>query len=120
MSAHSMQIQSRHDYRGGHSIELLRSGENFFAMCEKVIDEAISYIHFQTYIVDDDITGNRIVNALIRAAKRGIKVYFLIDAYGGSSFSKSLIANVEKAGILFRMFSPQLITKGFQLSLRLC
>jgi cardiolipin synthase len=119
MSAHLMQIPSRHDYRGGHSIELLRSGENFFAACEKVIDEAKSFIHFQTYIVDDDTTGKRIVNALIRAAKRGIKVYFLIDAYGGSSFSKSLIAKVEKAGILFRMFSPQLITKGFQLSLRL-
>ena len=119
MSAHLMQIPSRNDYRGGHSIELLRSGENFFAACEKAIDEAKSYIHFQTYIVDDDITGNRIVNALIRAAKRGIKVYFLIDAYGGSSFSKSLIAKVEKAGLLFRMFSPQLITKGFQLSLRL-
>jgi cardiolipin synthase len=114
-----MQIPSRHDYRDGHSIELLRSGENFFAACEKVIDNAKKYIHFQTYIVDDDSTGKRIVAALIRAAKRGVRVYFLIDAYGGSSFSKSLIAKVEKAGILFRMFSPQLITKGFQLSLRL-
>lgn len=114
-----MQIPSRHDYRGGHSIELLRSGENFFAACEKVIEEAKSYIHFQTYIVDDDATGKRIVNALIRAAKRGIRVYFLLDAYGGSSFSKNLIARVEKSGILFRLFSPQLITKGFQLSLRL-
>ncbi len=119
MSAHPMQIPSRHDYRGGHSIELLRSGENFFAACEKVIDEAEQYIHFQTYIVDDDKTGRRITDALIRAADRGVRVYFLIDAYGGSSFSKSLIAKVEKAGILFRMFSPQLITKGFQLSLRL-
>ena len=114
-----MQIPSRHGYRGGHSIELLRSGENFFATCEKVIDEAKSYIHFQTYIVDDDTTGNRITNALIRAAKRGIRVYFLLDAYGGSSFSKNLIGNVEKAGIFFRLFSPQLITRGFQLSLRL-
>ena len=114
-----MQIPSRHDYRGGHSIELLRSGENFFAACEKVIDDAEQYIHFQTYIVDDDETGRRITDALIRAADRGVRVYFLLDAYGGSSFSKSLIAKVEKAGILFRMFSPQLITKGFQLSLRL-
>jgi cardiolipin synthase len=114
-----MQIPSRHDYRGGHSIELLRSGENFFATCEKVIDEAKSYIHLQTYIVDDDITGKRITNALIRAANRGVRVYFLLDAYGGSSFSKELIGKVEKAGVFFRMFSPQLITRGFQLSLRL-
>jgi cardiolipin synthase len=114
-----MQIPSRHDYRDGHRIELLRSGENFFSAIETTIDEAKHYIHFQTYIVDDDQTGRRIVDALIRAAERGVRVYFLLDAYGGNSFSKNLIDKVEKAGIFFRLFSPQLITKGFQLSLRL-
>lgn len=114
-----MQVPSRHYYRSGHAIELLRSGENFFAACEKAIDEAKQFIHFQTYIVDDDTTGRRIVDALIRASERGIRVYFLLDAYGGASFSKDLISKVEKAGILFRLFSPRLITKGFQLSLRL-
>jgi cardiolipin synthase len=114
-----MQIPSRHDYRGGHYIELLRSGENFFAASEKVIDEARQYIHFQTYIVDDDETGRRIVNALIRASERGVKVYFLLDAYGGNSFSKELTTLVGKTGILFRMFSPGLISNDFQLSLRL-
>jgi len=114
-----MQISSRHDYRDGHSIELLRSGENFFSTIESVIDGSKDYIHFQTYIVDNDPTGRRIVDALIRAAKRKVRVYFLLDAYGGSSFSKELIQKVEEAGIHFRMFSPGLITKGFQLSLRL-
>lgn len=114
-----MQISSRHDYRDGHSIELLRSGENFFSAIESVIDESKHYIHFQTYIVDNDTTGRRIVDALIRAAARKVRVYFLLDAYGGSSFSKELLHKVEEAGIHFRMFSPGLITKGFQLSLRL-
>lgn len=114
-----MQIPSRHDYKYGHKVELLRSGESFFAACEKTIDEAKQYIHFQTYIVDDDETGRRIVNALIRAAQRRIRVYFLLDAYGGNSFSKDLINKVEEAGILFRLFSPRLVTNGFQLSLRL-
>jgi cardiolipin synthase len=114
-----MKIPSRYDYKRGHLIQLLRSGENFFASCEKAIDESQKYIHFQTYIVDDDETGRRIVNALIRAAKRGVRVYFLLDAYGGNSFSKELINKVEEAGILFRMFSPALISKGFQFSLRL-
>lgn len=114
-----MKIPSRHTYKKGHSIELLRSGEQYFAACEKVIDEADQYIHFQTYIVDDDNTGRRFVNALIRAAERGVRVYFLLDAYGGGSFSKELISKVEEAGILFRKFSPGLMTEGFQFSLRL-
>jgi cardiolipin synthase A/B len=114
-----MQIPSRHDYRGGHAIELLRSGENFFAACEKVIDEATRDIHFQTYIVDDDETGRRMVDALVRAAGRGVKVYFLLDAYGGNSFTKDLIKKIKDAGVFFRLFSPGLISNDFQLSLRL-
>ncbi len=114
-----MQIPSRHDYRGGHSIELLRSGESFFAAMERVIDDAKQYIHFQTYIVDNDETGRRITDALIRAAQRGLRVYFLLDAYGGNSFTKDLIKKVEEAGVMFRLFSPVLISNDFQLSLRL-
>lgn len=114
-----MQKPSRHDYRGGHSVELLQSGESYFAACEKLIKEARHYIHFQTYIVDDDDTGRRFVDALVNAAKRGVKVYFLLDAYGGTTFSKELEKIIDDAGILFRRFSPALITNGLQLSLRL-
>ncbi|MCX6325792.1 MAG: phospholipase D-like domain-containing protein [Bacteroidia bacterium] len=114
-----MKVPSRRDYKNGHSVGLLRSGESYFAACERAIDEAELYIHFQTYIVDDDETGRRIVNALKRAAERGVRVYFLLDAYGGGSFSKDLINIVESAGILFRKFSPGFITNGFQFGLRL-
>jgi len=114
-----MKIPSPRDYKSGHYVELIRSGKQYFATCEKTIDAALHYIHFQTYIVDDDETGRFIVNALIRAAKRGVRVYFLLDAYGGSTFSKELIKMVEEAGILFRKFSPAFISEGFQLSLRL-
>jgi len=114
-----MKIRSGKHYKSGHSIELLRSGEQYFAACEAAIDGAEQYIHFQTYIVDNDITGNRILNALIRASERGVRVYFLIDAYGGNSFTPDMISKAEDSGIFFRKFSPGLITKGFQLSLRL-
>jgi cardiolipin synthase A/B len=119
MYGNYMKIPSRHEYKSGHSIELLRSGKQYFDECERIIDAAAKYIHFQTYIVDDDETGRRFVNSLIRAAERGVRVYFLLDAYGGGSFSKELIKTVEDSEVFFRKFSPGLITKGFQLSLRL-
>jgi len=108
-----------YDYKSGHYIELLRSGEPFFSSVEKVIHEAKHYIHFQTYIIDEDETGIRIINALMRAAGRGVRIYLLLDAFGTKYLSKELIDNIEKAGILFRFFSPTMVTKGFQLSLRL-
>jgi len=109
----------KHDYIGGHSIELLRSGEQFFAANIKLINQAKSYIHFQSYIVDEDDTGMRIVDALARAAERGVRTYLLLDAFGTKYLTGDLIKRIENAGIFFRFFSPAFIKKGFQLSLRL-
>jgi len=109
----------RLNYRGGHQVALLRSGEPFFAAVEKLIDDARHFIHFQAYLLDEDETGKRIVEALIRAAGRGVRVYLLLDAYGTKYLSKEFVDSIDNAGILFRFFSPSLVTKGFQLSLRL-
>lgn len=106
-------------YREGHSVELLQSGESFFSANIRVIDEARHYIHFQTYIVDEDETGTLIADALIRAARRGVRVYLLLDAFGTKYLTGGFIRKIEDSGILFRFFSPVFITKGFQLSLRL-
>lgn len=114
-----MKVSSKYDYKNGHSIELLQSGEPFFAAFEKAVDEAKHYIHFQTYIIDEDETGLRIIDALIRASERGVRIYLLLDAFGTGYLTGSLIKRIEGAGILFRFFSPTFITNGFHLSLRL-
>lgn len=107
------------DYKSGHYIELLNSGESYFGTVEKIINEAKQFIHFHVYIIDEDKTGLRIFNALIRASERGVRVYLLLDAFGTKYLSNDLINRIEKSGILFRFFSPTFVTKGFQLSLRL-
>lgn len=115
----SMKRHSRHDYKQGHSVKLVQSGESFFAANIKAIDEARQYIHFQTYIVDEDETGQRIIDALVRAAGRGVRIYLLLDAFGTKYLTDEFIKKIEDSGILFRFFSPVFITKGFQMSLRL-
>jgi cardiolipin synthase len=115
----SMKRHSRHDYKEGHSVKLVQSGEPFFAANIKAIDEARQYIHFQTYIVDEDETGQIIIDALVRAAGRGVRIYLLLDAFGTKYLSDDFIKKIEDSGILFRFFSPVFITKGFQMSLRL-
>jgi cardiolipin synthase len=114
-----MKRPSRHDYTDGHSVELLQSGEPFFAANIKAINESRQYIHFQSYIVDEDDTGLLIIDALVRAAERGVRIYLLLDAYGTKYLSGEFIKKVEDSGIMFRFFSPVFITKGFQMSLRL-
>ncbi|HBC78802.1 MAG TPA: hypothetical protein DEO60_14750 [Bacteroidales bacterium] len=114
-----MKRNSRHDYKEGHSVRLLQSGESFFAANIQAIDEARHYIHFQTYIIDEDETGQRIIDALVRAAQRKVRVYLLLDAFGTKYLSDEFITKIEDSGILFRFFSPAFITKGFHMSLRL-
>ncbi len=114
-----MSHRIRHEYRGGHSVELLHSGEPFFDANIRLIDQARHYIHFQAYIVDEDTAGLRIFDALIRAAERGVRTYLLLDAFGTKYLSGELVRRIESSGIIFRFFSPAFITKGFQLSLRL-
>ena len=114
-----MERPRKHEYKEGHHVELLQSGDPFFSAVIKVIDEAKRYIHFQTYIIDEDNTGRRIVDALVRAAGRGVRIYMLLDAFGTKYLTKEFIDTIEDSGILFRFFSPVFITKGFQLSLRL-
>lgn len=114
-----MRINSGPDYKSGHFIELLRSGESFFAANIMAIDQAQHYIHFQSYIIDEDKTGLSVIDALVRAAERGVRIYMLLDAFGTEYLSSELIKRIESAGILFRFFSPVFITKGFHLSLRL-
>jgi cardiolipin synthase len=114
-----MRRHLKYDYKEGHSVELLESGEPFFVANIKAIDEATQYIHFQTYIIDEDETGQRIINALVRAAERGVRIYLLLDAFGTKYLTSEFIKKIENSGILFRFFSPVFITKGFQMSLRL-
>lgn len=112
--------KSSHDnFIGGHQASLIRSGEQFFAAVENIVDEAERYIHFHTYIIDEDSAGKRIVAALIRAAKRGVRVYLLLDAFGTKFLSDEFIDSIEESGILFRFFAPVFVTKNLQLSLRL-
>jgi cardiolipin synthase len=114
-----MKVYPKHDFKNGHSVELLYSGESFFAANIHAIDQARHYIHFQSYILDEDETGMRVVDSLVRAAERGVRTYLLLDAFGTKYLSGELIKKIEGAGIFFRFFSPAFITKGFQLSLRL-
>jgi cardiolipin synthase len=106
-------------YKNGHQVKLLQSGEEFFAAVEGIIDGAVRYIHFQCYILDEDDTGRRMADALIRAARRGVRTYLLLDAFGTKYLSDEFVKKIEGSGILFRFFSPTFITKGYQLSLRL-
>jgi cardiolipin synthase A/B len=99
--------------------ELVHSGEDYFSRLCELIDNAQKEIHFQTYIFDDDSTGQKIALSLKQAAIRGVKIYLLLDGYGSASLSKEFINDLISHGIEFRYFSPLFSTNNFYLGRRL-
>ena len=102
-----------------NKVELIQGGKDYFALLIKLINEATESIHFQTYIYDEDETGNAVTEALINAASRSVKIFMLLDRYGSQSLSKEWVAKVKAAGIFFRFFSPLYKSKRFYLGRRL-
>jgi cardiolipin synthase len=86
---------------------------------KKLINEAEHLIHFQFYIFEPDQTGREIADALIAAAKRGIKIYLLLDAYGSQKLARSDVEEFRAAGIHFRWFQPFFKSRKFYLGRRL-
>jgi cardiolipin synthase len=63
-------------------IRLIRGGPDYFNLLNDLIINATHEIHLQTYIFEPDLTGLEVLNNLISAAKKGVKVYLVLDFFG--------------------------------------
>lgn len=106
-------------YPTSEIFSLVHSGEDYFSRLEQLILESKTEIHIQTYIFEDDVIGNKIIEALKVAASRNVKIYILIDGFGSFSFPKKRITELEQSGINFRFFSPFFSANSFYLGRRL-
>ena len=106
-------------YHPQQAVKLVRAGHEFFDLLDQLIEQAQHTIHLQTYILADDETGRRVVNALIRAAKRNVSVYVIADGYASQDLSDEFIQNLSAHGIYFRFFGSLLKSKYFYFGRRL-
>jgi cardiolipin synthase len=93
-------------FRYNNQLELLQSGEAFFEKLSELIKNATTEIHFQLYIFELDKTGKIIQDLLIEAAKRGVKIYVVLDAYGSKNLNEIWQKNFKNAGIEIYFYSP--------------
>jgi cardiolipin synthase len=95
-------------FRDGNRIDLLRNGGQYFEVLEREIDAAEREIYFETYIFEADATGDRITQALVRAAKRGVTVCLLVDGFGSRLFARNLQPRLLEAGVQSLVFRPEI------------
>jgi cardiolipin synthase len=85
---------------GGNAIEVLAHYDAFIDRLIADIDAARDHVHLLFYIVADDATTGRIVEALQHAAERGVVCRMLADSYGSRPYFARLRPRLESAGIL--------------------
>lgn len=83
----------------GNQVTLLHNGEAYFPAIEAAFDRASHEIFLETYIYEDDATGQKIASALKRAARRGVNVYVLIDGFGSKDLPRSMLDSLRTGGV---------------------
>ncbi len=90
----------------GHRFTFLPHGQDRLKALLDLIDSARASIRAFYYLFDSDVSGTMVRDALIRAARRGVAVSLMVDAFGnhaGAGFFKPLV----QAGGRFAIFSPK-------------
>ena len=89
----------------GNRLELVESGEERMALLLKLIGEAKESIRMLMYMFNADRSGEKVRNALILAARRGVDVKVLVDGFG-SGAGPEFFASIDEAGGKHCVFNP--------------
>jgi cardiolipin synthase A/B len=90
---------------GPTTVALLKDGRQTYPAMLEAIAAAKQTICLETYILRDDTTGLRFVNALIERAQAGVEVLVMYD-FWGSELAPETIANLTRAGVKVMAFRP--------------
>ncbi|MBT8485649.1 MAG: cardiolipin synthase [Phycisphaerales bacterium] len=76
----------------GNTLQLIGDTDTFVETLEADIDAAVAHCHLVFYIYLDDVVGQRVARALLRAAERGVACRLLVDDVGSRAFLRSRLA----------------------------
>ncbi|MHC5009612.1 MAG: cardiolipin synthase [Planctomycetota bacterium] len=101
----------------GNAFHLLTEGPDAFRAALEAIEAASHHVHLMSYIFRADRTGQGVVEALARAAARGVAVRVLFDGLGTLGTRRRFFRPIEDAGGEVAAFLP-LRTNLFRINLR--
>lgn len=90
----------------GNRVDAFFRGENAFEAMGQAIDAAREEVLVESYILKDDSTGHAFLDAVGRAAARGVAVRVLADAWGSLTTRRSFWKEMKRRGVEARLFNP--------------
>ncbi len=95
-----------------NDVRLLCCGAEYFPALIAAIQAAVAQIQLETYIFADDVTGQRVAQALIDAANRGVSVRVVYDGFGSSTWIGGIDRQLRANGVQVAIYRPE---RGWQL-----
>ncbi len=83
----------------GNEVALMDRYDEVVATMVADIDAAVRSVHILMYIYADDATGRTITDAVLRAARRGVRCSVLMDALGARDGLKAYTGKLRAAGV---------------------
>ncbi len=96
---------------------LVGAGEKNRALIE-AIEGARDHVHLEYYIFRADRSGRRVLDALVAAAERGVRVRLLYDGYGSVGLRRHLGALFAAGGLAAPFFPLSLLRRAYTVNLR--
>ena len=110
--------QSSWPWRSGNHFHLLSDNEQFFERMLQAIEAASAYVLLEMYLVESGIIAGRFVEALGRAARRGVRVCVVFDGFGSLGLGSSYRRMLTEAKVELRTFNPVSLRTRLQNFLR--
>ncbi len=92
----------------GNRLTLLESGRQYFPALLAAIANARHEVWLESYIFELDETGRQVLQALLAAARRGVRVRLLLDGFGCRHFPPQEVRRLRAQGVQLMFYRPEL------------
>lgn len=93
-------------WRDGNQLRLLINGEGYYPRAFECIRAAQVEVLLETFIIFEDKVGLELQQALIDAARRGVRVVVAVDGYGTADLGRDYVVALTAAGVKVQVFDP--------------
>ncbi|SHM23522.1 phospholipase D-like domain-containing protein [Halomonas cupida] len=98
--------RARAHWREGNHITLLPESRCFLPALFEAVEQAQESILIELYLMESGQLANRVIEALLAAAQRGVSVYLLLDGFGSMGLAQADRQRLTQGGVWLRDFNP--------------
>ena len=90
----------------GNKVTLLADGQATYAAMFKALQHAKDHINLESYIIEDDETGRKFADLLLKKQAEGVQVHLIYDGMGSMNTPATFFQRLRDGGILVVGFNP--------------